>query len=195
MDTVRSNDEDRIVARSKELLAGDRLRSLESKGRGKASLVSEEVKATEQALKALLVSDKGKSLSREAQENEDDSEHNSVPSSPTIFRSIHVFPEPFEPSYDRPRTYLSREAQRKIADIMGTSGIPLVPERPERDCDMLDAIIQDLRAERAGRDQHELHVVPNPELLCMDRRSLAPHVSAIYDQAIGPSPRSRTATH
>ena len=54
MADLESKDEEvKVVASSKALLASDKLSALEYKGRAQLNLVAEEVKSTEQALKQL----------------------------------------------------------------------------------------------------------------------------------------------
>ena len=191
-DPSKNEEEDQVVAHGKILLASDKLRALEWKGRGRTSLVSEEVKSTEKALstlrQSLLIADqRSKRLDLQPTITEDQ----------FAARSPRTYPRTEAPAIadlgraeldaeEKPRTYLSREAQSKISRICSARNPG--PVQDEGPTNVLDALIHDLRSARTPR-REDPDVVPYPELVrisAVERRALAPHVAEIYDQVVRP---------
>lgn len=189
MADLESKDEEvKVVASSKALLASDKLSALEYKGRAQLNLVAEEVKSTEQALKQLKQSIPVHEFRyrRFEQEVEVSPPEQTVADSPRIHTRSEKAPVEVQTNlefHDRPRTYLSLEAQCKISKICSARGPPVpIDENPG---DVLDELIDDLRSARWSRERVEPKVVPNPDLFCLSseqRRRIAPDVSNIYDQ-------------
>ncbi len=197
------DEEDRIISRSKELLGRDRLDALE--GRGRSSRIQEEVRATDDALRALQSS-------------------LSVPSHPRLqTKSIEPFDKAFtlppmvrtprsvtrdradvlsqgssaepavpkEPSSESaPQSYLSKEAQLRISQICVVHGAGVDNEKPisvTADDESESVIIW---AARCNSSDIIIDKTPFRELVSVpvsERRDMAPHISTIYDQVTPPS--------
>jgi hypothetical protein len=195
------NDEEvRIISRSKDLLGKDRLDALEGKGRN--SRIQEEVRATENALKALQTSLHGASEPKWQKRGNEPGESPGLNSSSTL-RSPRTFARELLStgqqfsgsgskdftahgalsSGDNSRTYLSKESQVRISQICVVHGA--VPEERPATVSVDGSESIPIWSGRMKDGSVDLNKVPFPELgyvSMSQRRDMAPHISTIYDQ-------------
>jgi hypothetical protein len=201
------DEEDRIISRSKELLGRDRLDALE--GRGRSSRIQEEVRATDNALKALQSSLSDNPDSRWQSRNIELLDKPGFASPPAIRTPRSVtnergvtreqaggvnqgsIAEPaainMQSSESAPQSYLSKEAQLRISQICVVHGAGLENEKPISVAadDESESII--IWAARCNTSVINVDKTPFRELVTAsvsERRDLAPHISTIYDQVI-----------
>eukprot|EP00291_Cryptomonas_curvata_P008972 CAMPEP_0172186258 /NCGR_PEP_ID=MMETSP1050-20130122/20655_1 /TAXON_ID=233186 /ORGANISM="Cryptomonas curvata, Strain CCAP979/52" /LENGTH=320 /DNA_ID=CAMNT_0012860395 /DNA_START=75 /DNA_END=1038 /DNA_ORIENTATION=+ len=193
------DEEDRIISRSKELLGRDRLDALE--GRGRSSRIQEEVQATDNALKALQTSLSVPSNSRLQTRNIEPFDKASFSLPPVVRtpRSVTgdqavvsnqdssagpAIPKESLPE-SAPQSFLSKEAQLRIAQICVVHGAGVENEKPISVTadDESESVI--LWAARCNSSGINLDKTPFRELVSAsvsERRDMAPHISTIYDQ-------------
>ena len=192
------DEEDRIISRSKELLGRDRLDALE--GRGRSSRIQEEVRATDNALKALQTSLNIPSDSRLQTKSIEHADKASFTLPPVVItpRSVtrgqsdqvssseQAAPK-YPPSDSVPQSFLSKEAQLRISQICVVHGAGVESEKPvsvTADDDSESVIIWAARCNTSGINVDK---TPFRELVSAsvsERRDIAPHISTIYDQVI-----------
>lgn len=192
-----NEEEGRIISRSKELLGKDRLDALE--GRGRNSRIQEEVRATENALKALQSNLHGPSDPRWQKRSLEPGESAGLISPSTLRSPRSILRDHTEVKRggsgeqivqsklshaDSPRSHLSIEAQNRIARICVIHGAVQEQEKPATvSVEGSEPIL--IWSSRIKSGSIDLNKTPFPELQSVsvyERRELAPHISTIYDQ-------------